>query len=230
MSKQVEKKEPTDVAVPQARGFEEPIDRSDLLIPRCKKLEALSPELDGSDLKAGQLINSVTQEVLPETFVPIFFYKSWIRFNPRSKDAPGFDSNFGLGDTIYRTNDPKDPRLVNDAIWHGDTPPLATAFLNFFSLFEGQDMPIIVSFCNTSYKAGKQLLSLCKFAGGDMFARKYKLTTKKVQNDKGSYYVMNIALAGLNDDTTQAENFYNTFATKARDLEVHEENTDQVPF
>lgn len=226
------KKESTEVATQsQGRGFEEPIDRSDILIPRAKKIEAMSPEAE-EGIPQGSIINSITKEILPENFIPVFFFKNWIRFNPRDKSKPGFDQSFGPGDIIYRTNDASDERLKSDGVWQGDTAPLATAFLNFFSIFEGVEVPIIVSFCNTNYKSGKTLLSLARFAGGDMFARKYKLTAKSKQNDLGKFFVLNVAMAGkpTDEEYKLAERYYNDF--RGKDIQVHEEEPEktEVPF
>ena len=72
--KQTEKHLATQAARP--RGLENSTDRSDLIIPRAKKIEAMSPEMqDPALLKAGihpgVIINSVTKEVLPERFIPV---------------------------------------------------------------------------------------------------------------------------------------------------------------
>lgn len=229
MSKQIEKQQ---TALTKPRGFEDPIDRNDLLIPRVKKLEQMSPEVIDGDLKAGQIINSITQEILPKEFIPIFFFKQWIRFNPRDTKSDQFDASFGPGDIIYRTDDSSDERLKTDGVWNGDTPPKATAFLNFLSYFPGQEMPIVVSFCNTSYKSGKKLLSLTKFAGGDMFSKKYELSCKKTQNDKGTYHVLDVKLSGVPEDQDfkKCEAFFNSFRSK--DIQVHQENeeSEKVPF
>jgi len=218
-----------------AKGFEDTIDQSDLLIPRAKKLEAMSPEVQDNDaLKAGMVINSVTSEVLPDEFVPVFFFKQWMRFNPRDSKDPNFDSQFGPGDMIYRITDGNDPRLQEDGKWHGETPPVATAFINFFSYFPGVDMPIIVSFCNTSYKTGRKLLSLARFGGGDMFSKRYKLTTKRTQNDKGSFYVLDVSLAGMTseEDLAVANSYFDNF--RGKEVQVHQdadaEGSEKIPF
>lgn len=216
------------------RGFEEETDSSDLLIPRAKKLEALSPEMqeDDTELKQGDIINSITLEVLPEEFIPVFFFKQWIRFNPRDVKSPDYNKDFGPGDIVYRTNNSTDPRLVEDAKWIDDKPPKATAFLNFLSYFPGQAMPIIVSFCNTSYKTGKTLLTLAKFTGGDMFSKKYSLKTVKTKNDQGTFHVLKIKLAGIpeKEDYARALELYD--ALRGKDIKVHQENeqTTSVPF
>lgn len=220
-----------EISVSKPRGLEEEIDRQDILIPRAKKLEAMSPEATDGIGKPGQIINSITKEVCPEKFIPIFFFKQWIRFNPRKDSDPGFVKEFGPGEMIYRTNDARDERLKLDGVWRGSEPPYATAFLNFFSVFEGQSVPTIISFCNTSYKAGKTLLSLISFSNEDMFRRKYSLTTKKTQNDQGTFFVLETKVAGkpTDEEFAQCESLYNSF--RGKDLEVHQEQeVSSVPF
>lgn len=223
------KTEKQELTNTEPRGFEQ-TGSEDLIIPRAKKLEQNSPEVieEGSELKSGQIINSITKEILPEIFTPIIATKSWIRFNPRKKEERGFDPSFGPGDMIYKTTNPNDPRLKEDSKWEGDNPPLATAFLNFLSVFEGSDFPVVVSFCNTSYKAGKTLLSIAKFAGGDIFSKSYKLTTKRVQNDQGVYHLLNVQMAKNTDEETLSKciAIYNSF--KGKELKTDE--SDNLPF
>lgn len=62
--------------IDEGRGFEEPTDREDLLIPRVSLLQALSPQVtEGIEgCKAGMIVNSISNTVLPEEFIPIFKY------------------------------------------------------------------------------------------------------------------------------------------------------------
>lgn len=229
MNKAVTKKEKTELAKPgQHRGFEEEVDRSDLMIPRAKLLQALSPEVseDGSELRQGQVINSLSKDVLPGIFIPVFKYTNWIRFNPRDNEKPGFDKDFAPGQLIYQTNDPHDPRLETDGRFGEDgTPPLATKFLNFLSWFPGHDMPLLLGFCNTSYKAGKKLFTLSMFSKGDMFAKQYRLTTKKTKNDKGEFFVLDIGTAGATPENELkiCEQLYTDLRPKQEDIIVHDE-------
>lgn len=218
------------------RGFEEGVDKQDIIIPRAKLLQALSPEivdsLDG--MKAGLIINSITKQQLPAEFVPVFKFTNWVRFNPRDTKAVGYDANYKPGDVIWSSSDPLDKRVVEEGKFgpNGERP-LATKFLNFFAHFPDAEMPVIVSFSNTSYKAGKQLLSLCQFTQGDMFSRKYKLGSKHVKSDVGAYYVLTVDPIGKasDDEYKYAEGLWQTFASKARDIEVHgETETAAEPF
>ena len=206
------------------RGFEsKDIDQSDLIIPRAKLLQKLSPEVD-EGMKPGQIINSLTKEALPEEFIPIFVFKNYIRFNLKNTDDPNFDSGFEPGAIMWRSNDYLDEKVQKETKFGSNgEKPLATTFMNFFSYFPGISMPIIISFSKTSYKAGKQLLSLAKFSGGDMFGKKYKLQSHKETNDIATYFVLKTAVSGkpTADELKRCESWWNEYSQKQ--IIVHEE-------
>jgi len=214
------------------RGFEEPIEREDLIIPRASLLQSKSPEVEESlekgdgKYKPGMVANSLTKEVLQAEFVPVFKFTNWIRFNSRKKEDSNFDPAFDAGEIIWRSTDPLDPRVIEEAQFgpNGEKPK-ATKFMNFFCLFSGQQGPVILSFSKTSFKAGKKLISLALRAGGDMFSQKYRLGTKKEEKDSNTYYVLTVEPAGPADEQIykEAEKLYEQFASKAKDLKVHEE-------
>ena len=89
-------------------------------------------------------------------------------------------------------------------------------------------MPIIVSFSKTSYKTGRQLLSLTKFSGGDMFSRKYSVESKKVTGDSGTYFILKVGAAGLVDpeELVLCERWWTEYSMKVKELKVHDENGD----
>jgi len=216
----------------EQRGFESGVDQQDLIIPRAKLIQALSPEMQEGlpGIKVGAIINSLTKEALPEEFIPIFSFKNYIRFNPRSKDDPNFDSDFEPGAIIWRSADPNDPQVqAQTKFGPNGEKPVATTFLNFFSYFPGVPMPVIVSFAKTSYRTGKQLLSLCKFRGGDMFSRKYRLTSQMETNDIGTYAVLRVAPVGdaAPEEFAVCERLWKDFAAKAKDIQVHVEDATE---
>lgn len=232
----LEKAQDTQVStsVRPPRGLENRKDQSDLILPRAKKIEAMSPEMqDEACVKAGvlpgKIINSITKELLPEQFIPVFYFKQWIRWNANAIGQRGWVDGFGPRDIVYITQDPNDARLKTDNVWDGDLPPLATTYLNFLSVFEGQQVPVVISFGTTNYKAGKTLLSLATFKGGDLFSNKYRLTTKKVNGEKGTYFVLNIGFSEKADgkEYEVAESIYNSFASK--EVKVHAEDESE-PF
>ena len=214
------------------RGFEEAVDQSDLIIPRAKVLQPLSEDLSeaGTELRAGQIINSLTKEVLPPKFSAIFYFKEYIRFNARSNKDAGFDPEYAPGALMWRTRDSNDSRVKSQCEFgpNGEHP-LALTTLNFFCLFEGQSMPAILSFAKTSYKAGKNLLSLAKLRGGAMFIRKYKLTPVLVKNDKGTYYILKVDPAGdcTAEEFSVNESYFNNFAMKRESIKTHIEEATE---
>ena len=227
------KKEDTALAKHGAsqRGFGLGVEQEDLIIPKAKLIQAMSPELTKENiegLKPGSIVNSLTKEILPPEFIPIFFYKNFARFNPRSDEDHNFDPDFAPGATIWTSNDPLDPKVLAQAKFGpGGEKPLATTFMNFFSYFLGSEMPIIVSFSKSSYKAGKQLLSLAKFSRTDMFAKKYKLTSAMESNSSGTFAVLKVTAAGDTppEDFKFCERLWSDFSGRARDIKVVEEET-----
>ena len=217
------------------KGLEEPSQQEDMEIPRAKLMQSNSPEVldsqkSGGKLIPGVVINSLTKEVLPEEFVPVFKFTNWVRFNPKNKDDPNFDPAFDPKAIIWRSKDPNDPKVQEESKWgvNGE-PPAATKFLNFFAYFPGVDMPIVISFCNTSFKAGKKLNSLCQFSKGDaIYERKYKLKTKEMSNDKGTFSVFEVKLGGESspEDYAIADGFYNSFGHKVDSLKIDEESQE----
>lgn len=214
------------------RGFEEPIAREDLIIPRASLLQSKSPEVEESLEKKdgkyfpGMVINSLTKEALAAEFVPVFKFTNFIRFNPRKKEDPNFDPAFDAGEIIWRSNDANDPKVLEEcAFGPNGEKPKATKFMNFFCLFPGQSGPVIVSFSKTSFKAGKKLISLALRAGGDMFSQKYRLSSKKEESEGNTYHVLTVEPAGVTDEETRkvAEEMWESFAAKAKDLKVHDE-------
>lgn len=230
-------------AAKPGRGFEAGYDKEDIIIPRAKLIQALSPEMTDKEIRktfpniqTGSIINSLTKEPLAVgeegvEFVPVFMFKNYIRFNPRSADKAGFDSNFEPGAIIWRSNDHLDPRVQAETKFGpAGEKPVATTFLNFFCYVAGQPMPVIVSFSKTSYGAGKQLLSLARMKGGDMFAHKYRLTSDMETNDIATFAVLKISAAGAAtpEEYQVCEQLWTEFAQKVGEIKVHEEGTDDA--
>lgn len=237
-NKDIQTKQETEVATSATtvtrRGHESPVDQSDLMIPRAKLLQALSPEVqeDGKRYQQGMIVNSITKDELPKdangtiTFLPVMRSVNWVRFNPQSDKDPDFNPDFGAGDVIWKSNDPKDPRVISEGGWGPENePPKAIKFINYLAIIPGTTMPIVISFGKTSFKAGKALTTMTQFADGDLFAWRYKLRAKKEQNDaKQQYFVLSVESGGKAETSeyAQAERIYEAFSGK--DLKVHDED------
>lgn len=223
----------TSVAIPtKVRGLEEGIDKSEIIMPRVKIVQKMSSESD--KIKTGTIINNLTGEEMPGTFIPIVKFTQVVKFNPRDPKAPGFDSSKKPGDLLWITKDQYDPRWAESEWGENGEKPQAMKLLCFLSLFEGQSMPIVLSFANTSFKAGKKLMSLImNFALSnkeDTFARKYGLTCYEEKNDMGAFYIYDINPAGKasQDEYSACESIYNQFFAKTKDIQV--DVTDEKPI
>lgn len=182
------------------QGFEEEIDPRDIRLPRAKLMQALSPEVVEQLHKSGQIINDLTGDIMPSEFIPIFKFTEYVKFNPRLKNDPLFNSAFEPGAVIWKTVDANDPKVAECEFGPNGEKPTALKVLNFLCYFPEIQMPAIVSFSKTSYKAGKNLLSLCLLSGGAMFSKKYKLSAKSETNDSGTFFVFNVGSAGKTEE------------------------------
>ena len=186
MSKELAKKQAAEVAAYEGpTGMASNIGSEDMRLPRIALIQAMSPTAQDGTHKVGALVNTLTQEELtaPVVIIPCFVFKNVIKWKPRSEG----------GGIIYRTTNITE-EVKKDLMWVGDQKPVATAFINAVCLVEGQgDMPMIVSFCNTSYKAGQDLATLTTLKKPS-WKYSYELSAKKVTNTKGTFHVFNVKL------------------------------------
>ena len=198
------------------RGFEK-VDLQSVTMPRAKVMQGLSPELQDEDynFKMGDIIHGLLMEKLPEKFIPITIWDSRTMFVPRNPaDKKQFFETLGIDeiDTMFvcRSLDGRVPEnspfgctscsecKYSKFGWDGNpsTPPLCTATINVLALFEGYEMPVVIQFANTNYKYGRRFRDMALFSGGDLFSRKYKIKSKKEQNDMGTFFTTPVKPAG----------------------------------
>lgn len=195
----------TGLSIPETEklglGHEDQLEQGDYEIPRAKIVQFTSEEAQAEKVEdripAGTFINSISKKAIPPVFIPISRYKTYTQWNPMKKDDPNFDPAFQPGEMIFTTQDRHDPRVV-DGINFGpnNETPKVTQALNYLCYFEGQRMPLILTFAKTSFKGGKTLNTLLDEAGGDMFSNKFKLTFKQEEKGGNKYYVMRVTGAG----------------------------------
>ena len=207
------------------RGFEESTDKEDIILPRASLLQALSPEvIDGVEgCRPGIVINNITQEALPEVFVPIFKWTEYLKFNPRDSKAEGFDPAFEAGALIWKTTTPTPEQLAECKFGEAGEKPAAMKVMNFLCYFVGVEMPIVLSFAKTSFKAGKKLISLAQFSGGDMFSRKYKLQAHQTESNGNRYFVYEVGIVSKanKEEFAIAESWYENF--RGKEIKTHDE-------
>jgi hypothetical protein len=224
MSKDVAVKKTQETAVYEGpTGIASNITSEDLRLPRITLIQAMSPTAQDGTHKSGDLINTLTQEVLtqPVKIIPCFIFKNVIKWRPRSEG----------GGIIYRTTNITE-EVKKDLAWVGDQKPLATAFINAVCLVEGQgDMPVLVSFCNTSYKAGQDLATLTTLKR-PAWKQLYELSARKVTNTKGTFHVFNIKMgqAATPEQMKAAADLYENVKNMSIDNTDVREDLGQAPI
>lgn len=165
-------------------GLADNITSKDLRLPRIALLQSKSPQVESDDnkYKAGMYIDTLTQDILtkPVSFVPSFIFKNVIRWKPRTEG----------GGMIYKTLNITDD-VLKDLQWNGTEKPKADLYINVVCMVKGYDIPLIISFCKTSLKAGQDLMTLAQLSGC-AWKYSYELDTAKVANAKGTYFVMKV--------------------------------------
>ena len=204
--------QPTDMAAydpNKAYGFEE-TDSNDIVIPRVKVINALSPERQDGEADEGDVINSLTKEdIRGFHFVPIKQYYSCIKWNPDRDADPrmlcrSFDGRVGTdadGDCHMCKQcgaDQFDNTKTGKA-----AQPTCTRYLNFLGFFEENPMPVILSFARTNYNEGRKMLSISKSMRAAIWAYSYMIDSRLVSKDRNKWYILVPSMSGKTSAETQ---------------------------
>lgn len=203
MSNEIMKKENEDLMVQNGApmGFEDE-DTGDVIIPRVKVIQTLSPERKDKIAEEGDIINSLTKEKLNgKVFIPVFKFNNNVWWRDRSEGGGikciARDGRIGTvsdGSTIMCA---QCRRCEFDNSKQGkEALPTCTKYINFFGFFEGERMPIILSFSKTCYNEGKKLYSLAKVTMQNMWNFGYKMTEKLMAKGGNEWYVPVMTAAG----------------------------------
>ena len=190
-------------------GFEDD-NEGDMIIPRIKVINALSPERKDKLADEGDIINSLTVEKLNgKIFVPVFKFNSNIEWKDRAdgggihchaRDGKrGFESD-GTSKMCAqcRRNEFDNTKVGREAI------PKCTKYINFFGFIQGERMPIILSFSKTNYNEGRKLYSLARVSMQNMWNHGYTLDSKLMAKGGNEWYNIVIAAAGATSDEDRA--------------------------
>lgn len=202
------------------RGHEDEMDQGDYEIPRAKVVQFTSEEAQAADaadrINPGTFINGLSKRAISANFIPVYRFKSYTLWNGR-KGQPSYDPAFEPGALIWSTNDRHDPK-IGDGLDFGvnGEPPNVTQSFNYLSYFEGEKIPMVLSFAKTSFKGGKRLNTLLMEAGGDMFSNKFRVVFSQAESNGNKYYVMDVRANGkANDDEFKlCEAWFNEFRGK----------------
>lgn len=167
---------------------------ADLLIPKAWVMQSTSDHVTDGTFRIGEIVDSVSSELIAKAgeelqFVPFFIKKSWDVYKAK---LPGGDKEYAR--TEVRT--PQNEELPWEDTEEG-LPLKRVKRLDFFVLMKkdleaGIALPNILSFKSTSYKEGQKLLNVMLVMNKMMKLQPYgkivSVTTKKEQNDKGTWY------------------------------------------
>lgn len=177
---------------------------SDIVLPIIRLTQGLSKAVEDGIGKAGDFVNSLTNENYENEFefiVSYFFYGKALSikepnfFGATASDRiPESWPHKDAGKLFEESDDYEDrfKALVNagEKDWGGG-PPISNTF-NFVGYIPGvHEIPLRLSFMRTSAPAGQKLLTLMKMDRA-MWNHPYKITSNKVNGDKGSYYVAEV--------------------------------------
>ena len=190
-------------------GFEDD-NEGDMIIPRIKVINALSPERKDKLADEGDIVNSLTAAKLNgKVFIPVFKFNSNIEWKDRA-DGGGIHCHARDGKRGFksdgtsrmcaqcRRNEFDNTKEGREAI------PKCTKYINFFGFIQGERMPIILSFSKTNYNEGRKLYSLARVSMQNMWNHGYTLDSKLMAKGGNEWYNIVATAAGPTSDEDRA--------------------------
>lgn len=184
-----------------AYGFEE-TDSKDIVIPRIKVINALSPERVDGEAQEGDILNSLTHEdVKGKRFIPVKQYYSNIHWNPDRDAEPrmfcrSFDGKVGQNEDGVCICSQCGKNQFDNSKTGRAAQPQCTSYLNFLGFFEDSPMPVVLSFARTNYNEGRKMLSIAKSMRSAIWDYAYTIESRLVAKDRNKWYIMVPSMAG----------------------------------
>lgn len=189
-------------------GFED-VKSSDLSIPFLNVLQPLSKVITENLIegaKAGQILNTVTSELMDEfVFIPVHREEAWVEWVPRIKGGGFVDRHEPTSqivtDIIEANNGERIPPVGSDGkrspFRHGDNEIIETYYMYGLILnAEGTESQGfgIMSFTSTKIKAYRDWLTSMFMLKGrpPIFANRARIKTVTQKNDAGTYHIFGI--------------------------------------
>ncbi len=216
-------------------GFEDE-ESGDMIIPRVKIIQTLSPERKDKIANEGDIINSLTKEKYNgKKFIPVFKFNNNVEWKDRS-DGGGIkciarDGKVGEASDGTTMLCASCKRCEFDNTKQGkEAVPKCTKYINFFGFFEGERMPIILSFGKTNYNQGKKLYSLAKVTMQNMWNYGYVLNEKLQSKGGNEWYIIEPTPAGVTtaDDRAFALELYKSFRDTIRNVKYDMDETSSA--
>jgi hypothetical protein len=221
-----------------APGFENQR-AGDIILPRLVLMQALSPLVVEKERDSGQVLNSVTKEVLfdedtPKVFIPIYHYLEWIKWGDKKKNESILGMSLDPEGELAQSAMKGEKRINAE----GREVRVVTEYHNFIVVFPDMQpmIPIVISCSKTNHRKGKQLLSLARFRGNyPLYAGQYLIRSEMTENkDHQKYYVYGFENAGWVQDKSMYSNLQDLYtrmkeAFKNRKLVTDHTEPDAEP-
>lgn len=219
-------------------GFEDE-ETGDMIIPRVKVVQTLSPERKDKQANEGDIIDSLTKTRLNgKVFVPVFKFNNNIDWKDRA-DGGGIlciarDGRLGEKSDGSHCVCASCKRCEFDNTKQGkEALPKCTKYINFFGFFAGEKTPIILSFAKTNYNEGKKLYSLAKITMQNMWNYGYALNEKLMAKNGNEWYIIAVTPSGATDEADRefALGLYKSFRTTIQNInfDVEETSSESTP-
>jgi hypothetical protein len=171
-----------------ARGSEE-VGQKDIALPRLEIVQSESPIKETNpDATDGMLFNSATGEVLGDLiyFVPVYYRMEHLVWKDKDSGG-GFFGSFSTADEAQerRVQVIAEERLDEEEIEVVDTP------VHYgLRVFPDGSTPqqMVISMAKSKAKVSRKWNAQVQIAGGDRFARVYKITSFKDKNKQGKTF------------------------------------------
>lgn len=190
------------------RGKEQPLEKSDRILPLIKLMQALSPEVRERTAAIGEFVNNLTHVSYGSsfTFVPILRKRQRIKWLPKESgggmDCRSFDGKMG---TKYGAcAECTFSRWENEAADPKHRPPACTEFWAFPIILvtaRGYDLALL-SLGKTQLAAGRSLANLIDYHPCDAFGAQYTISSYEETSKRGEvYHNVDIQGAGFLEGT-----------------------------
>ena len=163
----------------------------DIKLSQIYLTQQMSDASTDGTARPGDFVDSVTGENYGKevNLIVLKKYMEWVAFKPKNSEDTLI---WGEGETMKRS--------VNGKTWMDGSeidPYIAWKYeqYKYYVLVQGKvSLPCVLSFKNTSKKAGKDLANLLfrftNVAKEPIYARSYKLSSDSVKGDKGTFFTM----------------------------------------
>jgi len=179
----------------------------DLTLARVELLQGLSrklkPESGFKDLRIGNLVNSISGEILEDIITPVFVNRKFVEeaINPTTNRK----------EIVFETTDDSVPHVMENSAWTTQIvdgvekriPPKVQMVLDFFVLVGAKPQrPMILTTKGTSLKAGVGLLDVAFARNEELYGSQFRIGSQLHRN--GNTYVFTFTRIGETPDNIKA--------------------------